>query len=68
MTLAEFCKMAPYIFFQIFQNMLMIKFHYISTRIKDVTKEGMLGPATLKIIHHRGTSEIGDYKCPKTKH
>ena len=31
-------------------------------------KGGMLGPAKLKIIHHRGNLEIGNFKYPKTKH
>ena len=31
-------------------------------------KGGMLGPAKLKIIYHRGNLEIGNFKYPKTKH
>ena len=41
MTLAESCHMKPHIFFQLVQNMMTkvnVKFHHISTRIKDFMK------------------------------
>ena len=42
MKLEEFYYVRPHIFFQIVQNILIkinVKFHYISTRIKDYKKE-----------------------------
>ena len=69
MTVAEFCYMAPFFFFQTIKNNLMtssfiiyqdfddVKFHYI-TRTKDFIKGGQLGSANLKIMHHRENLEI----------
>ena len=71
MMLAEIFYVTPHIFFQIVQSILMkinVKFHYISTKIKDFMKGGMLGLAKFKIMHHRGNLEIGNFKYPKTKH
>ena len=75
MTLAEFCHVTPHIFFQIVQNILVkINFGFQHFNENKRYFEGsMLGPATIKIIHHRGNLEIREYpknilKYPKTKH